>query len=63
MNNKITQSDLEELKLKPWKRGAIVREPVYNREAVQKGIDKDPRISKREAVLIHRLLKGRTLKL
>lgn len=33
--------------------------PNYNRDAVQKEIDKDKRIGKREAELIHALLKGR----
>ena len=34
--------------------------PRYSQEAVQKEINKDPRISKSEAKRIHALLKGRT---
>jgi hypothetical protein len=34
----------------------------YNYEAVQHGIDKDKTIGKKEAKLIHALLKGRRLK-
>jgi hypothetical protein len=32
---------------------------TYNKKAVQKAIDADPRIGRREAKAIHRLLKGR----
>ena len=52
---------MNELKLKPWKRAAIVG-PIYNTESVQEVINRDPRISKRESKKIHQLLKGRSVK-
>tara|TARA_R110000850_G_scaffold270450_1_gene403488 strand:- start:127 stop:306 length:180 start_codon:yes stop_codon:yes gene_type:complete len=34
----------------------------YNKEAIDKAIKKDPRIKGKEAKAIHRLLKGRTVR-
>ncbi len=36
-----------------------MKKPVYNKEAVDQAIKRDPRIKPKEAKLIHALLKGR----
>lgn len=45
------------LQRKPVTRGVVPYSPVYNKEAVDKEITRDKRIGKREAKLIHALLK------
>jgi hypothetical protein len=45
------------LRRKPVARGVVPYSPAYNKEAVDKEITRDKRIGKREAKLIHALLK------
>ena len=50
------------LKHQSFRKEKEMQKPKYNKEAVDKAIKRDPRIKGHEAKLIHRLLKGRTIK-